>query len=178
MCAAVLSAENLESAREQLRPLRLPGQIKLHWTDESAKRRRRIVDAVAELDAVDIVISHLGERRRATERYRRKCLEAIYYELTAIGVSDATLESRSIDQDKRDRAHLVNLRSAGLARELATQHRRGGDEPLLGIPDIVLGALNAVSRGDRSYFSVIEESIVLHSHTTDSIRSIAHDERP
>ena len=71
----------------RLRPLRLPGQIKPHWTDEGARRRRIITEAIAGLESMHVVVAHLSGRSRKTERYRGKCLELLYYELGEAGRS-------------------------------------------------------------------------------------------
>lgn len=57
--AATLDAENQEDIRDTLRPLRLPGRIKLHWTDESDRRRRRIVDAIVAAGLMNVIVAHL-----------------------------------------------------------------------------------------------------------------------
>lgn len=93
--AAVVVAEECDSIREALRPLRLPGQIKPHWSDECDRRRRTIIEAIAGVESMNVVIAHLSGRSRKTERYRRKCLELLYHELGEAGVLDITLERRS-----------------------------------------------------------------------------------
>ncbi|HJG45477.1 MAG TPA: hypothetical protein K8V62_03700, partial [Corynebacterium variabile] len=67
VCAAIIDSSDAESTREILRPLLLPGQRKLHWTDESDRRRREIVGVVAGLDAMQVIITHRSAPRRKTE---------------------------------------------------------------------------------------------------------------
>lgn len=81
VCAAVIEKTDADPIRELLRPLLLPGQRKLHWSDESGRRRREIVGVVAGLEAMQVIITHRSTPSRKTERYRRKCLEQLYFEL-------------------------------------------------------------------------------------------------
>jgi hypothetical protein len=167
--AAILDVADQDRVREELRPLLLPGQIKVHWTDENARRRRRIVDAIVQTGPMNVVITHLSLRQHQDERFRRKCLETLYYELGQAGVFTVTLKSRSAGQDARDRAHIVALQSQGLDRRIRLGHRRGGDEPLLWIADAVLGAMNSAHSGDRSHLEALQETIVLEQRTPESL---------
>ncbi|WP_345941443.1 hypothetical protein [Nesterenkonia sp. E16_10] len=167
--AAILDAADEAAIREELRTLLLPGQIKLHWTDERESRRRRIVSAIADLEPMNFIVAHLSERQAKTERFRRKCLETLYYELAGAEVYPVTLESRGSSQDKKDRAHIVALQAQGLNKGVRIQHLRGGDEPLLWIADAVLGSLNSAYLGEPAHFEVLQHTIMLEQHTSDSM---------
>lgn len=164
-----MNAADEDAIREELRPLLLPGQIKLHWTDERESRRRRIVSAIASLEPMNFIVAHLSERQAKTERFRRKCLETLYYELAVHEVYPVTLESRGSSQDKKDRAHIVALQGQGLNRGVRIQHLRGGDEPLLWIADAVLGSLNSAYLGEPSHFEALQDTIMVQQHTPDSL---------
>lgn len=168
ICAAIISAEVCHEARAQLRSLLLPGQIKVHWTDERPTRRRQIVSQIVDLGPMSVVVAHLDARLRKVERYRRKCLETLYHELIAMKVFDLTLESRTPNQDEADRAHIVALQGQGLDTRVRIAHMRGGDEPLLWIADAVLGAINAEFLGDCSYIDELRPTLVLETHTPES----------
>lgn len=169
VCAAIVASKAFDESRAVLESLRLKGQVKVHWTDESLKRRRQIVETIAELDSVSAIVTHLDTRRRKVERYRRKCLEAMYHQLLSMKVTHATLESRSTAQDRSDLAHIVSLQGQGLDSRLRITHKRGGDEPLLWIPDAILGAVNAHRDGDSSYFGVLRDMIIVDVRTPDSV---------
>lgn len=167
--AALLEPADIDAIRDELRPLLMPGQVKLHWTAESSRRRRTIVDALRSLGPMTVVVSHLSKRNRKTERFRRKCLEALYYELAQMEVYDVTFESRSKAQDGYDRAHIVALQGQGLERRIRIQHLRGGDEPLLWIADAILGAVNSVHLDEPAYLESLRETIVFQHRTLDSL---------
>lgn len=167
--AAILDSAECEAVREELRPLLLPGQIKLHWTDERARRRARIIDAIVSLGPMNVIVSHVSERRHKTERFRRKCLELMYFEFSAMELHDVTLESRSPKQDARDRAHIVAMQAQWLDRRIRVAHRRGGDEPLLWIADAVLGAVNSARLGEPAYLDALQGTILLQGRTPESL---------
>ncbi|WP_227993987.1 hypothetical protein [Pseudactinotalea sp. HY160] len=177
VCAALLQADECDAVRDELKKLLLPGQIKLHWSDESDRRKRKIVAAVSSLHPMNVVVRHLDVRTRRIERYRRKCLEAVYYEMSEMDVNDLILETRTPTQDGQDRAHIVALQGQGLDRSLRIQHQRGGDEPLLWIPDAVLGAINADARGEARHLEELADTLLIHKHTADSLAT-GESERP
>lgn len=177
VCTALIPSDGCEQAREQLRPLLLPGQIKLHWTAERERRRRDIVAEIAKLEPMNIVVSDLDAEQKRTERHRRKCLETLYHELVRMEVFDVTFECRSAVEDRRDRAHIVALQGQGLDRRLRISHLRGGDEPLLWIADAVLGAINSAHLGERRHLEVLRETLLIEARTPDS-RGEPENERP
>ncbi|WP_231595124.1 hypothetical protein [Salinibacterium sp. SWN1162] len=180
--AALVPVDECEDVRERLRPLLLPGQIKLHWTDESESRRRRIIALLCELGTMNVVIAHRSTRQKKTERFRRKCLGDFYSEMTAMNVQDVTLESRSPKQDKLDRAHIVGLQNSGQSKGVRITHLRGGDEPLLWIADAALGAINADYLGEKSHLEALSHTFVVHRCTSESLTpeefSSGKNERP
>ncbi len=167
--AALIPLDECDEVREDLRSLALPGQIKLHWTDESELRRRAIVDKIATLAPMTVVVTHLSERLRKTERCRRKCLEALYHDMVGMEVFDVLLEDRSVSQNKKDRGHLVALRSQGLDTRLRIDHQRGGDEPLLWIADILLGRSTLQSLVQPTHLETLKDTLMLRHRTVDSL---------
>lgn len=169
VCAAVVPDDSADELREQLLSLRLKGQIKLHWTDESETRRKKIVAAVSELTPMSAVVTHMSERKNKTERFRRKCLETIYYELAAMGIQEVVCEARTPAQNTKDVAHIVALRGQKVVdRDFTISHCRGGDDPLLWIPDIFLGAINAKRLGEDSYYESLKDFLILERKTPGS----------
>lgn len=170
ICAALIEVDSAQEIREQLLPLKMKGQIKLHWSDEDQARRRKIVSVIAELQPMSAVVTHMSQPQRKTERFRRKCLETIYYELHSMGVQDVVCESRMPSQDKTDVAHLLKLRNQKIIPpEFDITHCRGGDDPLLWLPDIFLGAINANHTGNSEYYDALKNLIVYDEKTPDSL---------
>lgn len=171
--AVIVDESDCEAMRDALRPLRLPGQIKPHWTDEGPRRKQKITETIADLGSMHAVVAHLSERRRRQERFRRKCLETLYFELCEMRVLAITFESRSSRQDEADRAHVVSLQNQGLYQGLRIGHCKGGDDPLLWITDAVLGAVNASRAGETQYLDCLRESLLIDSRTPDSLDPLA-----
>ncbi|WP_091487855.1 hypothetical protein [Microbacterium pygmaeum] len=168
--AALIPINLCEEVRERVRTLALPGQIKLHWTDEGESRRRTIVKRLAELAPMTVVITHLSERMRRNERCRRKCLEALYHDMVELESFELTLEHRSDAQNLQDRAHIVALQGQGLDKRVRIDHRRGGDEPLLWIADVLLGAVNAAEIGEPGHLEALQNTILIRHRTADSLQ--------
>lgn len=124
VCAAIFERSELDEIRKELRPLLLPGQIKLHWTDEGSSRRRQIVRSVSGVDSFQVIVTNRSEISRKTERYRRKCLETLYFELGNMKIVDLTLESRQESQNRKDIEHIIALQAAGKCQGIRVTHRR------------------------------------------------------
>lgn len=170
VCAAIVPPDDAAALREQLLPLRLKGQIKLHWSDEQESRRRKIVTSIAAMEPMTAMVTFLSQQQKKTERYRRKCLEGIYNELSLMGVSQVTCESRTPSQNKKDVAHLLSLRnSKKLPTNFDITHSRGGDDPLLWIPDIILGAVNAHRAGNDEHYEAIKHLLVYEARAEGSL---------
>lgn len=169
ICAALIPAPRIEEVRTQMASLLRPGQRKLHWTDESSKSKLQIAKVIGQIEPLSVVVSHLSTRQARTERFRRKCLERIYYYLAEAEVWDVTLECRTPAQDKYDRAHVVALQNHWLSKDMRITHLRGGDEPLLAIPDAVLGAINAHHRGESHFWDVLKGVVLDHFETPQSL---------
>ena len=61
-----------------------------------------------------------------------------------MGVRKLVLESRNDTHDKRDRELLVSMRRRGEALDFDLEHVPGKAEPLLWVPDQILGAYGEV----------------------------------
>lgn len=176
VCAAIVPQESAEEIREALLPLRLKGQIKLHWSDEDEFRRRKIVSTIAELTPMTAVVTHISQPQKKTEHFRRKCLETIYHELCRMGIHQLTCESRTESQNKKDIAHLLTLRQRKwVLDQFDISHCRGGDDPLLWIPDVFLGAINARHKGVTEHYEALKDFVVYDAATESSL---LNSERP
>lgn len=61
------------------------------------------------------------------ERYRRACLEQMYFELSSMSVYNITFESRQAAQNRKDIKHIVALVRSGTVR------RDGPDDWFIGV---------------------------------------------
>ncbi|MGL5866961.1 MAG: hypothetical protein ACRCYX_14040 [Dermatophilaceae bacterium] len=162
LAAAVGRHDAEPTTRHQMSQLRLPGQVKLHWRDESAKRRQEITRAVAACDVEHLVVVRAGAVDDRPERRRRKCLERLLYELELRTVSDIVLESRGRADDQRDVGMLNALRGKHhVSARIRFTHVIGRTEPMLWISDAVAGAVTSSRTGDPAHQNVLERRLTL-----------------
>ena len=167
--ATIVDRHDADDIRSQLRPLLLRGQTKFHWGDEKPERRIQFLRVIAPLAATTIVVTHVDKISVKEERSRRKCLEHLYPLLTEALVSDLTLESRTPTQNKNDVAHIVAWQGMGRNLGIRLDHCPGKDDPLLWIPDAILGAVNAHALGDASYLTELDARNIKHVITRESL---------
>lgn len=160
VAASLCTTEAVEAVRTCLRRLRLPAQRKLHWRDESQRRRMAITKAVARCSLQHLVAVRTGTAGEPTERQRRLCLEHLWYELEARAVEVVVLESRGKADDKRDRDHLDALRARRtIVSPLRIGHEPGASEPLLWVPDAVCGVVSSLRTDTDAYYRLVADTI-------------------
>ncbi|MFF5256855.1 hypothetical protein ACFY4K_33090 [Streptomyces leeuwenhoekii] len=99
LAITLVTAAVLEPVREAMLSLRAPGQRKLYWHGESARRRAAIMDRIASLPIRHLIVVRDG---LPGERRRRKCLTHVAWELDQRGVTRLVVESREAKQNSRD----------------------------------------------------------------------------
>lgn len=168
LAAAVCLDDTTELAREQMRRLQLKGQTKLHWRDESPKRRRQVTEAITRIDMLHVVVVRDGATAPDVrlERRRRVCLERMLHELETLGVTQTVFESRGPADDRRDRAMLDALRARHqIGPHLRMNHVRGPHEPALWVPDAICGAVAHARAYDDEYLNLLNrEGVSLDIH--------------
>ena len=158
LAAVMVPAHDPHCRREVLR-LRLPGQRRIHWRDESSVRRDRIVDAVVVLPWTGVAIAFHPARRRLQSAARAACLRGIVAWLSGQGVSRLVIESRGEHNDRHDRRSIIECRRSGHVVE-TYGFARPAEEPLLWIADIVAGATSAHLAGlNGRWFHAIREKV-------------------
>lgn len=162
LAAGVCDPVIADAVRTAVSALRLKGQRKLHWRDESLKRRLVIAEAIARLPLEHLIVVRDGTEGERVERRRRLCLERLLYELDQLHVACATFESRGAADDRRDRSMLDALRARRtVSASLRIVHEKGPLEALLWIPDAVCGAVAGHRTGDTIYLDLIRETAQL-----------------
>ncbi|EPR76341.1 hypothetical protein ADILRU_1286 [Leifsonia rubra CMS 76R] len=110
LSAAIVMVNAQDALREHMRGLKSANQKKVHWHDESARGRSKLISSVSALDAKYLVVVRTGNTDARSERRRRLCLERLCYELAARGVERIVFESRG-PSDKLDRKLVDSLRA-------------------------------------------------------------------
>lgn len=161
LAAAVIDASHLEDVREMARRMRLPGAMKAHWRDDSAKRHTAVIGIISDMPIEGVVVARRGPSGEAPERRRRKCLEQFLFSIEEFGCTQVTLESRGLADDRRDRTLLDTMRAKKQSSALRLEHRPGPEEPLLWIPDALCGAVSAARTGEPRWLNAIAERVCI-----------------
>jgi len=157
LAATVCDAAAIVTSREAIAALKLRGQLKLHWHDESAKRRMEITECIAGMSLRHFAVVRDGRPGETSERRRRHCLERMLYELDGFEIATVCFESRGPKDDRRDRDMLDALRARKvISPDLRIDHIPGPREELLWVADAICGAVVRHRSGDSIYLQTIE----------------------
>jgi ribosomal protein S12 len=153
LAAVIVADGQADWYREALLALLHRGQRRLHWRDESAKRRALLVSAVRHLPHTGAVVIATGVTPRRQERARRKCMERLLTELANRRIAAVVFERRHEELDAHDRAMLAALRRRrSVPAWLRVSWVAAADEPLLWLPDIAAGAASLAEADDATYW--------------------------
>ncbi len=136
ICATIIDARLASAERTVLRGLRLRGQRRLHFGDESDQRRRQILSALAGLRLENQIIATTD---RAPTAAREKVLRELVQILTTREVTRLVLDSRQ-GQDHVDRSTIRRAAHESGNSSLEYRHDQSAAEPLLWVPDAVAWA--------------------------------------
>jgi hypothetical protein len=163
LAAVVADSANCDDIRDRLRALTLSRGGRLHWVDESSKRRDVIAAAIADIDLAAIVTIGSPMDKTKQERARRCCLERLLYELGLLEVSQVWLESRSATPDRRDLKLVDSARDKGMIpTDLKVDFARPRMESMLWLPDAVAGAVTAANLGEPRWMLAMSEVLTQH----------------
>lgn len=134
ICATTCIEGELSPVRTALRSHLKAGQHRLHFVSESDRRRKTILDQIAELQIVSMLyVTKDGNERAA----RARLLVAAAQDLESAGCDYLTIESRE-NRDHLDRQVLYGV--LGAHPKVCHQHLAAAAEPLLWIPDAIAWA--------------------------------------
>ncbi len=153
-------------ARELLTALKPKHARKLHWRDMDTPHRALAITAIATLDAAHTIIVGTRTTPAKTERARRQCLERLLPLLEQDGVTTYCMESRGAAKDRLDLNFRNALRKTARICNIGVTHAPASEEPLVWIPDQVLGAYGDMLCGEEDYrgfitANVLEDSFVV-----------------
>ncbi len=132
----LLEARALTTVRRALIDIKVANR-RVHFTKESPKRRRDILQLIASLPVQSFVVICRTAHGVKEVDARSACLREIVGRLQSDGVSRLVLESR---QDDREDVSVIERERAREPR-LVFEHRRPKEEPLLWIADAVTWAV-------------------------------------
>jgi hypothetical protein len=133
-----------------------------HWHQEGEEVRGRMVRCLIDLGASAHVVVHYPTGRRRQEAARRAAIEELLPVLLHEGVTDLVIESRGPDQDRHDRATLLEglhaLGDTSLAYDWGTKSTQS-----LWLPDAVCGAVSMflADESDPTWYDQLRDGGVI-----------------
>jgi hypothetical protein len=157
VAAAVVVEERRHVARDELRKLLLPRQVRFHWRSEP--RRLQMLELIGGLRPRCHAYVHQPTGRTRQVRARALCLHALLWDLKEAAVDRLVIESRQDHNDRKDRQTIIRAQRAGIATETLRYSFEGPkDEPLLWLPDAIAGAAAAsMGRPDSPYPDLLRQ---------------------
>ncbi|MFD1146873.1 hypothetical protein [Saccharothrix hoggarensis] len=132
VAVVVVHGRDCNEARAAMRRLTKPGQRRVHFNDESDRRRRELLARIADI-GLRSRVWHCREGHDVAAR--QVCLSAVVPKMIDLGVSRLVLESCQ-HQDAKDRKTLAEaVRKAG--GRLSYEHFRPTEDALLWVSDAV-----------------------------------------
>lgn len=158
LASVLADISHADALRSATRALRTGNEPKLHWRSENHRQRMVLATAVSQLDVAAIVV--VGTSMRQPERARRKCTEVLLPRLRQAGAQRVWREARTPTQDKLDREHIAAMVGRGfIPSTFRVQSQQPNQEPMLWLPDIVAGAVNAAQQGRTEYLNAMSPSV-------------------
>lgn len=160
LAAAISLPGDAPQLRSAMAGLQMKTEKKIHWRDDSDKRRRQVIETIAELPLEAIVVARVGPTSEPDERRRRKCFEHFAMEVDALGCTQLTMESRGRKADRRDRIMLDTMRAQKtVTGDLRLDHAPGPTDPCLWIADAICGAVVAARVGNRTFLDIVGSKV-------------------
>lgn len=151
--AAIIDLGYYDTCRDTLLALPRTGP-KLHWHDADDRRRRTIITAVETLPAQHLVVIAAPADPTRPERARAKCIERMLHELDQYGVTRLVMEARTQSLNVRDMTLMDRLRGAKrIPSGVRLEFGLPSQEPLLWLPDQVLGAVGLFEAGEERWLT-------------------------
>lgn len=109
LLAAAVVGEAADRTRDALRRLLLPRQRRLHWNDERAARRDRIIKAISRMEFISYAAVEPYARRTLEQRARASCFHHLLPALVDAGVGEVVVERRDEHLDREDRQTIAAM---------------------------------------------------------------------
>jgi hypothetical protein len=138
----LVPAGAVHDARRELRELLLPGQRRVHTSDESARRRRQLLDVVRGLDAGAVVFTIRRPAVTSRAAARSRLLATAAVEVVGRHIVTWILDDQHPAQAARDRQDLEGA-LRGVPTPPIYDHRPSASEPLLWAADAIVWAVGA-----------------------------------
>ena len=158
IAAALVNQADKTALRKALSQLRMPGQNRLHFVDESDQRRRKILSTLTQLNTRTVLV--ISENKNHKEA-RSRCLTAVMKRASELEVKQVVLEMDDSTFDFDERVLYQAKRQYFRFQNINYTHERSRSEPLLWIPDAVAWCFAKGGDWKRRVDPLIDEIIRL-----------------
>lgn len=158
--AVVADPSRCNPARDALRETLPKGARKLHWTDMESRGKRKVTELVTGLDMAHMVVVGSPLDHRKQEHARAKCMERLLWELGQLEVTRVFLEARTKSLNDRDMKLVRHLRGKkSIPSTIRVDTALPSTEPMLWIPDQVLGAMGDAEANETMWLDQYQGAI-------------------
>jgi hypothetical protein len=157
LSVVLISPGDLAAARVQLSGLLLRGQRRVHTSDESDRRRKLVIDAVARTEGMSaVVVRYRRPAGLGRVAARHLLLQAATGLVVGSGATAWALDNQDPAQVVRDRASIAHALE-GVDRRLhpSYDHRPASSEPMLWAADATCWAAGAGGDWQRRLGGVV-----------------------
>lgn len=151
---------DVDRACELLTALKPRHANKLHWRDMDRAHQWVSIHTINALDATHTVIVGTRASPEKLERARRECLKRMLTALEVDCIDEYRMESRGPDLDQKDLNLRNYLRKSHVLSKIQLGHVKADKEPLVWIPDQVLGAYGNAMEGETEYHRFLDEKVL------------------
>ena len=156
MACVMAEARHLPELRPVMRALAVHDRV--HFNNESARRKRLVRSAIAEMPIGVFIAVAQGGHGLTEFVARNACLRAVVEHVQQRDVPRLVIESR--DDDREDERHLVRVRHP--EPSLVFEHRRASAEPMLWVADAIAWAHGAGANWRLLIEPVLDDVAELH----------------
>lgn len=158
--AVIADPQQCDETRRQLKTIQPKGAPKLHWRQMKPAEKTLATTVISAFDLAHLVVIATPLDRRKQERARAACMERLLWELGQLGVSHAILEQRTQSLNDRDMQLIRRLRGKrAIPSSLRVEVGQPSTEPMLWVPDQVLGAVGDDRTGQGRWIDLYSQPI-------------------
>lgn len=158
--AVIADPQQCDEIRRQLKTILPKGAPKLHWRQMKPAEKTAATTVISAFDIAHLVVIATPMDRRRQERARAACMERLLWELGRLGVSHAILEQRTQSLNDRDMRLIRYLRGKQtIPSSLRVEVGQPSSEPMLWVPDQVLGAVGDLHTGQGHWIDQYRQPI-------------------
>lgn len=140
-------------------------QHKLHWHAMLDEEKGQAMHLVASFAMLHVIVVGAPMNPGNQEGARISCLERLCWELDQAGVGGLILENRTPTLNEKDRRTRAIMRQKKLiGRGFRLDPVKPSEEPMLWIPDQVLGALGAAEIGNPRWLQLLDGGLIERHH--------------